>query len=32
VVDGVAKSLEIHVLAERLDRLEERLDQKGNRR
>jgi hypothetical protein len=32
VVDGVAKSLEIHVLSERLDRLEERLDQKGNRR
>ena len=32
VVDGVAKSLEIHVLAERLDRLEERLNQKGNQR
>jgi hypothetical protein len=32
VVDGVAKSLEIHVLAERLDRLEERLNRKGNHR
>jgi hypothetical protein len=32
VVDGVAKSLEIHVLAQRLDWLEERLANKGERR
>jgi hypothetical protein len=32
VVDGVAKSLVIHVLAERLDSLEQRLEQKGTQR
>jgi hypothetical protein len=32
VVDGVSKSLEIHVLAERLDRLEEQMAKKDERR
>jgi hypothetical protein len=32
VVDGVAKSLEVHILAERLDRLEEHFAKKGERR